>query len=1092
MTCADSKGTCVRPAATVACADATTAGCKSDGKGGFEDACASLATHDECAAVDSDSNSDTTDCDFSSDGSSVPCTYCGSNYLAAEANAWERPQKPDWRFSKISSPDTTRCILCPDGTTPMPRPGLHSKCEQTTKIDCGDATTDATTAGCKAKDGEGFEDACASLTTQTACAAVDSDSDLSTADCSFTNNECRDDPNTGITANGDQQSSTCPLFDHCETCTITANGRHAIGVNGTCPWACKAHSTPDDTRTSCSCDIGWEARGWDGTDGVDETIKKRLLIEVKRNTFEGFQMLFEDFGLLFDFVKYDACVETAYIEGRISAPTDSVACKAVNSLNAAGESPVLPSACEAILTADTSDATDATACTYDNKYNVTHIDEIEWFGANALERSPAGSVLTPSDTDSFDQTAVLHAAMEWFAVAPTCVDIDECTQMNEGRQTKGNCGAVGICENVDGGRKCTCPSGYTKNETLTTSDYSVVPAVGTYSCSRIPPAAGSDAPTATCVEASSESDPADKGSCADVTSLDNKFACEAILTADTSDADNAKACTYQPKGEAAGVSGNPVVRMTVSASTDRDEFLKTLANSLGIPVELLQIVPMPASTTRRLLGEAAMAMSLGILILHNDPALVLNLLNDQLKDVTSALHTAVPALAEHTDFSQTEDILVFETSANGSPLQICQLGMVHCSNTNGDDTLHADSTADKCSKTNPKEERASSCTYCINGYISTSEKYDTCVACGAGKYTIYCKDTTSDGCQSATGRGYICAKCNAGAQTQKYAKNENDVYDGESAEIGGPHVATAADRCLDCIAGRYQSDEGASTACVECEKGSETRDASSEIGTYNDLGATRCVKCPAGKYQTMRGNDKPCAKCAAGQETVWEVEGEDSYTALGATLCALCIAGKRQEEEGATAPCAKCSAGQETVHKAEGEDSYTASGATLCKPCVAGKYQEEEGAATACRECAQGSETRYAQKTYASTGAVHCEKCRVGMYQTQKGATKPCDRCAKGSETRDATNNGKYTNTGAVACASCPTGYHQDKESPDITTEPSKWEQYCAPTHCKAAGAQRPYSCAGCQRNYNCTKCPGELVGHTCLRGAVIIALSVI
>jgi hypothetical protein len=46
----------------VACADDTTAGCRSDGAGGFEDACATLTIESSCLAVDAATNAGTLDC----------------------------------------------------------------------------------------------------------------------------------------------------------------------------------------------------------------------------------------------------------------------------------------------------------------------------------------------------------------------------------------------------------------------------------------------------------------------------------------------------------------------------------------------------------------------------------------------------------------------------------------------------------------------------------------------------------------------------------------------------------------------------------------------------------------------------------------------------------------------------------------------------------------------------------------------------------------------------------------------------------------------------------------------------------------------
>eukprot|EP01051_Picozoa_sp_SAG22_P002724 SAG22_NODE_124_length_18884_cov_34.149367_9_plen_818_part_00 len=59
---------------------------------------------------------------------------------------------------------------------------LEGSCAQAMPIECPDNST----AGCEADGSGGFQDACGALTAQAACEAVDSDSDPSTADCTFT------------------------------------------------------------------------------------------------------------------------------------------------------------------------------------------------------------------------------------------------------------------------------------------------------------------------------------------------------------------------------------------------------------------------------------------------------------------------------------------------------------------------------------------------------------------------------------------------------------------------------------------------------------------------------------------------------------------------------------------------------------------------------------------------------------------------------------------------------------------------------------------------------------------------------------------
>jgi hypothetical protein len=87
----------------------------------------------------------------------------------------------------VTAGDANKCIFNPaNGATPASCTGTtEGSCAQTTTTDCFDGTT----AGCESDDsndlGE-FRDACAERYSEADCAAVDSDSDVGTADCKFT------------------------------------------------------------------------------------------------------------------------------------------------------------------------------------------------------------------------------------------------------------------------------------------------------------------------------------------------------------------------------------------------------------------------------------------------------------------------------------------------------------------------------------------------------------------------------------------------------------------------------------------------------------------------------------------------------------------------------------------------------------------------------------------------------------------------------------------------------------------------------------------------------------------------------------------
>lgn len=224
--------------------------------------------------------------------------------------------------------------------------------------------------------------------------------------------------------------------------------------------------------------------------------------------------------------------------------------------------------------------------------------------------------------------------------------------------------------------------------------------------------------------------------------------------------------------------------------------------------------------------------------------------------------------------------------------------------------------------------------------------------------------------------------------------NDDELLDLTCGSVPGIPCATGRfsptgnEPCLDCPAGTYQDQTGA-TSCTPCSPGF--------INT--SPGSTVCTPCFAGTFQDAPGQTS-CQPCAPGTATA----------ASGQNACAPCTAGTFANAAGLTS-CSGCAPGYFT--DTTGEASCTACppgrfadavGSTTCQPCFAGTYATGP-AATGCTNCAAGTAT-------SSTGQASCQPCSPGTFANANGQTT-CQGCPPGTFT---------SSSGQIACTQCAAG----------------------------------------------------------------------
>jgi hypothetical protein len=182
--------------AAVACGDATTAGCQSDGGVGFEDACAALTDSAACLAVDADDNDATLDCAWTASDQWVTQgqstqgldLFCGmtaavggtfAQCKAFDAARHESCREADDALVECKEHDLTKAVAAVDEACTSKE---GAECELQKKQTCS-----ATSA---ANSGTGYAAdrlACRVLSSSIACKALqtDVDTDLDTKACTW-------------------------------------------------------------------------------------------------------------------------------------------------------------------------------------------------------------------------------------------------------------------------------------------------------------------------------------------------------------------------------------------------------------------------------------------------------------------------------------------------------------------------------------------------------------------------------------------------------------------------------------------------------------------------------------------------------------------------------------------------------------------------------------------------------------------------------------------------------------------------------------------------------------------------------------------
>jgi hypothetical protein len=172
------------------------------------------------------------------------------------------------------------------------------------------------------------------------------------------------------------------------------------------------------------------------------------------------------------------------------------------------------------------------------------------------------------------------------------------------------------------------------------------------------------------------------------------------------------------------------------------------------------------------------------------------------------------------------------------------------------------------------------------------------------------------------------------------------------------------------------------------------------IGTFAAVGTGQCVDCPAGKYSDEAGASV-CKSCAPG--SFGAISGPSScvncvlgnYQPLqGQLACDVCPSGKFSRKEGLSI-CERCMPGQ-----------YSHSSAYRCKSCPSGYYQQSdsgnEGLTSTCQHCPWG-------KFQNLNGSVYCEEVwsnhLLVMVPTNKFEQRQCPRIGVSCEN----NSKRYT-----------------------------------------------------------------------------------
>ena len=206
-----------------------------------------------------------------------------------------------------------------------------------------------------------------------------------------------------------------------------------------------------------------------------------------------------------------------------------------------------------------------------------------------------------------------------------------------------------------------------------------------------------------------------------------------------------------------------------------------------------------------------------------------------------------------------------------------------------------------------------------------------CSQCPNGQY----QNVDSTGCQTNCSQGqYFVQTSSGGMMTLQ------------------PSPTTA--KCVLCVPGRYQDEDGFQTSCKACPSG---------MG-QNDMGQTACKSCPAGR-EAVNGR---CLLCSPGR-----YQEQSEQQSSDTTLCKSCPDGQYQNENGKTGCKSDCHTGSKIIDK------------TNCQISQPGQYMNSVGTIESCD---------YNIGQYQdSTNQSSCKTCPSGYYPNHVSMPTSCLYC---------------------------------------------------------------------------------------------------
>ena len=218
--------------------------------------------------------------------------------------------------------------------------------------------------------------------------------------------------------------------------------------------------------------------------------------------------------------------------------------------------------------------------------------------------------------------------------------------------------------------------------------------------------------------------------------------------------------------------------------------------------------------------------------------------------------------------------------------------------------------------------------------------------------------------------------------------------------------------CSPCVAGQYQSGNGAKT-CERCPQGRFTG--------YSAAGARRCNShCAAGTF----GRNQQCMPCQPGMYSA------PSRSQAAAVRCTMCPRRTFQSRYGASS-CTSCPLGKYQLLRSQ------TSCLIINSNCWPGKYAKTQvfhgKIFSRCFGCPVGRFQMHRNK-------MRCQVCAPGKYQGSR-AQRTCQRCP----------HGKFQHASEQrACRSCPAGKYQSKLGKGFCSvcPNGKYQKLAAQRHC--------------------------------------------